>query len=112
MKLTIFKKLNNLVEIGSNSNGTYRKWADGTLECWASEKRALITPLYSTFDFPYQFKYSNRASVVCLATDVGNGTYSYGCCAISNTQYRLYGEVPPTGTESGLAHLYFKGVWK
>lgn len=104
--------LKNLVEIGSNSNGTYRKWADGTLECWASEKRAAITPSYSTFNFPYQFKYSGRTSVVCSATDVGDGAYSYGCAAISGTQYRLYGENPTVGTEPGMAHLYFKGVWK
>lgn len=31
---TIVTPADYVVEQGSNANGTWRKWADGTLECW------------------------------------------------------------------------------
>lgn len=105
----ISDKLENLqtsyiLEVGSNENGNYRKWTDGTLECWAMEKSTNISGII--YNFPYPFVYSSRKSVCCLATDVGSTSTPKGIAAISSTQYTLWGK------DSSVAHIYAIGRWK
>ena len=39
---TLQIKNSGIIEVGSNSNGNYRKWSDGTLECWGKKDLGTI----------------------------------------------------------------------
>ena len=92
-----FQEFNNIVESGSNSNGNYIKYSDGTMICWKNlTTQMAINAAYGNlyqnsrvFDFPQQF--IETPVGVCSMFQWGTGA-SWGCVlTISTTQITCRG---------------------
>lgn len=87
-KTTIPSKV--IVETGSNANGTYRKWSDGTLEQWGEETTASTTNHTVTLPVPFV---SNKYVVLGTNTSGTQTTFM-----VSNTNASYFYVYPSSST--------------
>lgn len=86
-ELNLFVNGSIVVDSGSNSNGNWVKYYDGTMICW----HKLITTTYSTancssevkWNFPMQFK--NTVETRIIAQALGGNNYAYFTIATVNS---------------------------
>jgi len=110
-----------LIERGSNSNGEYARWADGTQICWHTHTQTLTweaygsgTGLYQTdpalWVYPAEF-----TGAPALATIVEPDNVPMFCLLNANTpsaaSYRAAGPANPGGTTSRTFHSLAIGRW-
>ena len=85
--MNLFVNGSIVVDSGSNSNGNWVKYYDGTMICW----HKLITTTYSTancssevkWNFPMQFK--NTVETRIIAQALGGNNYAYFTIATVNS---------------------------
>lgn len=111
--------LGGVVDSGSNSNGSYVKYADGTMECWGISPNAVNINSAggnvfhsATIGFNFAVAFSNVPSIV-VSTITSSGYYSwaafeggaspssFGCRAVS-----------PSNTASAYLCYIARGRWK
>lgn len=99
-----------IVESGSNTNGNYVKWADGTMACWAhlilpvsnwtknseNAQGLTITNFVSSYTFPSAFKGIPSVQLDC---SIDGSIYMQTCRNFSTeaTKVTLYAEGLATG---------------
>lgn len=108
-----------IVDSGSNSNGSYVKYADGTMECWGISPNAQTanTAGGSVFHsiavgFTFAVAFVNIPSIVISAITSGG----YYCWAATDGQAQTYGFAarvisPANGAASYLSYIA-RGRWK
>lgn len=98
----------NSVEVGTNSNGSYRKHPNGILECWCTHKNEI--PYGSHIDLPYPFKDTNYT----IVGTINNYSYSDFLCIskISNKTYRVGMHNTNATTVNRSFDIYAIGFWK
>lgn len=111
--------LGGVVDSGSNSNGSYVKYADGTMECWGISPNAQTanTAGGSVFHsiavgFTFAVAFVNIPSIVISAITSGG----YYCWAATDGQAQTYGFAarvisPANGAASYLSYIA-RGRWK
>lgn len=113
-----------IVESGSNANGTYTKWADGTMQAsLVISKPAINTnvafgPLYYANDqvaatnYPAAFISAPEVSV--FITSIGYGGVSQGCVArgTATASPRLVLISPKVFTSDCIVEITARGRWK
>lgn len=113
--------IGGIIERGSNANGEYTKFVDGTLACWLSRTdQSVITTTFSggflsdsmTWTFPLPFL--SPPSVVCQGRRGGamswalNNGFSNG----SNFTYYHFSSSSVVSSSSVITHLLATGRWK
>lgn len=111
--------LGGVVDSGSNSNGSYVKYADGTMECWgiSPNSQTANTAGGSVFHsiavgFTFAVAFVNIPSIVISAITSGG----YYCWAATDGQAQTYGFAarvisPANGAASYLSYIA-RGRWK
>lgn len=90
----------NIIESGSNTNGQYTKYADGTMICWGSVKMFLGTPdtwVTGTYEFPAAFS----SIPVGMGYCAGMGTSAAGVINVVNGGVSQSAFVMHIGASSG-----------
>jgi len=104
----------DITSSGSNSNGSWIQFADGTMECWKNfgTTSAISSTLYSPYDFPNAGFISIGHFVMGFLPATIWGTVVSGE-PISLTQYR-YGHWNPSGGTQNLLNLNMHAIgrWK
>ena len=93
-----FYKNNGIVESGSNENGSWVKWSDGTMICTLYKSGSGIDSIQygesilytATYDWIFPQKFANIPSVSCSLFRLGTGASWGGVLAISNKNAILY----------------------
>lgn len=89
-------------ETGSNANGYWRKWSDGTQECWIplftipqphtlttwSVQGLTVYYLEKNMVLPVEF-YENQYTVVASANPAGHSDFAASIAATSSTSFSL-----------------------
>jgi len=120
---------NSIIETGSNANGYYRKWADGTLECWGTKDLGTfdsntpwgslyVTPIF-VLVYPATFTFIDDVNVSPkITTFQGGVTYFLGYIADTSATNMLsfkqfYLIRPDSKTNySATIGFYAIGRWK
>lgn len=84
-----------VIEEGSNANGYYRKWANGTLECWQrTTVNVAVNSAYGSaylggwsWNFPMAF--SDHPVVTCSEFKWGTGASWGGVVGVGTTHVNL-----------------------
>ncbi|WP_240233629.1 hypothetical protein [Devosia lacusdianchii] len=80
-----------IIERGSNSNGSYVRFADGTQICWGTINYSNITTaagaifLAAAVTWTYPIAFVNATETVCQASDTGSTVVWVGCVASATT---------------------------
>lgn len=98
LQTNIENAINSVVESGSNSNGNWIKYSDGTMICWRQETvtdQAINTAYGSLFqgarNYTYPIPFSSQPSVTCTSFQYGTGA-SWGTVVnVSTTTVVLRG---------------------
>lgn len=107
-----------IVERGSNANGDYVRFADGTQMCWATASIGDVTTasggLYispvQTFTFAATFSASGGALAVSGSATSGSGRYlAYDTASSTSINYRVVG--PVSGAAAGTVRHMAVGRW-
>lgn len=109
------KPINNDYVTGNNTNGYYRKYKNGTLECWA-RNRGKGTGSPAEWVFPLPFALNSAVEQIQFSVQPSNiiRLQSAGGIVRSNTraEFEVY-ELDGTAASSGVGvNLYAKGFWK
>lgn len=95
-----------VIERGSNANGKFTRWADGTMECWTT--LAASTSVAVTWTYPYAFSAAPVVTGTAVATvlsglclDAAPGTTTATFSARDKTDAR----------RADTCHLHAVGVW-
>jgi hypothetical protein len=111
-----------IIEYGTNANGRYIKYADGTMVCWyySSASYAIDNPtdsgvFYSIglhLYFPVPF--ASEVPVVIPAAISGNNYFSWGSTEAhnANVSYTILSLVSPSSTASSYVSYIAIGRWK
>ena len=92
---------------GSNSNGSYVKFADGTMECWMVPSGFIPYNTWTTYSLPAAFIDTTYSGSMNLVGDVGStGLFNLK----STTQFSAYNR-SASGTAVGGAFM-FMGRWR
>jgi hypothetical protein len=126
---TLLEKAVFIVEQGSNGNGTYRKYSDGTMECWKYEEYNPTSPAawatlsvagstyyYIPGTWTYPTPFLSGSKVICSMSGDINGVQP-------ETHKAHHTDHTQCGVESGSfgvdtrgfimkRQLYARGVWK
>lgn len=113
--------INSIVESGSNANGNWIKYSDGTMLCWKTytfSNLAFNTAWGSVYESAYQeFGATPQTfiSTPTIFTNNGNGAMA-GIEGLNNTTTNSFGRTqlyrPVSGTASGAINLLAIGRWK
>ena len=123
----ILTKMNAVVDVsiaeqGSNANGYYRKWSDGTLECWGTKNLGSINinqgtgPWYSNVfsaTWPAQFTVINYSSITNFQG--GTGTWIIGVsgdASITGQSFRVFSLIASYTSITITVSFYAVGRWK
>lgn len=109
-----------IIESGSNSNGTYVKYVDGSMECWGISANAVAinssggSVFHSgvAYGFNFAVGFSNVPSIVVSALTT-NGYYCWAAQdgGASTTGFACRGVSPANGVSCYLCYIA-KGRWK
>jgi hypothetical protein len=113
--------LGSLVEAGSNSNGYYRRYSDGTLICWIGSTNITLTMstaygniFYgnaSSYSMPYAFIDANY-TISYETPNNGGGMPWLACSGLSSTSYGFRGIHPTSLTSFSFTFTMFAiGRW-
>jgi hypothetical protein len=111
-----------IVESGSNADGEWTRWADGTQVCWLTLEDRLIdvgpdggvyySPL-ATWVYPKAFTAVPSASERAQKTSTGGVVWSgSGNAAITTTQMGGILALSSNGSQSGISMVTAHGRWK
>jgi hypothetical protein len=116
--------IGGIIESGSNANGSYIKFADGTMQCWGT--RTITADI--TTPFAGGFRAATATAVVFPVAFVSNTAYQFFACSASTTgafgivvnqggKLAASREVFPVNVASGTGvYVYFEwmavGRWK
>ena len=112
-------KLAQIVESGSNTNGSYIKYSDGTMICYGSTSlnEVSVSDYYSfckrtnslTITFPMEFDEVPNVTI----TNQGFGIFSYTINNITANNFSYYAFTYPSGSNiSGSLQYVAIGKWK
>ncbi len=81
--------VSSIVSTGSNANGKYRVWSDGSIEMWG--RKLNVSNGVSTHVYPISWVNGNDATVITgvQSTSPQTGTTSYYCEAISLANFTI-----------------------
>ena len=115
------KTKNYIVEEGSNSNGKYRKWNDGTLEMWFDSNLtcaidAKAGNIYQSIDFPVKYPVASKTSCRPVLS-IGGGGAIWGNVYGSSDNFKsgfTYHVLAAAswGKASFVLTYYVRGTWK
>ena len=113
--------INSIVESGSNANGSWIKYSDGTMICWKEYTFTGInftTAWGSVYETAYQEFGATPQTFIAtpiVFANNGNGAMA-GIEGINNTSTNSFGRTqlyrPVTGTATGTINLLAIGKWK
>jgi hypothetical protein len=113
-----------IIETGSNENGTWRKWVDGTLECWGAKNFGTVAidkalgPLTISapliINWPFEFTEIKSTSFNRLSTDnPSDWVFSVLCADATTTGQTIYLFRTDARTHTNCAVGFnAKGRWK
>ena len=106
--------IGGIVESGSNANGSYTKFSDGTMEC---RHRVNITPVanapsFVQWDFPEPFLSGQTPNVQCTAVSslIGSAVLGVSSSSSNNTKSDIY--IYRTNTTTTGVDVVARGRWK
>ena len=112
---------NYIVEEGSNSNGKYRKWSDGTLEMWHSGNATcaigtVADSVYMSSEFTFTFPIASKTACYPVLSIIAQGAI-WGSPSSSGNSYRTsfkYHLMAATiwNLASFSYSYYARGTWK
>lgn len=112
---------NYIVEEGSNSNGKYRKWSDGTLEMWHSGNATCAIgtaagSIYMSSEFTFTFPIASKTACHPVLSIIAQGAI-WGSPSSSGNSYRTsfkYHLMAATiwNLASFSFSYYARGTWK
>ncbi len=123
LKKILAKLLNTRMVIESGTDGiwTYRKWTDGTAECWAKINEGSITwsnlwtyAYYSgqiTRSFPTNLFQETPIIMTSAESNAGLNYITIITAGTSNSQVQYYVTSSKNETRVCYTHIYAKGVW-
>jgi len=104
-----------IVEMGSNSNGTYVRWQNGLQVCWLTTEHTgtagatgLVT---NTWTYPAAFAALPTLAHMLLTPNPHVHHYSVGARTTTSAEYRVYIEQNPH-SDNFTAHRIAIGGWK
>ena len=104
-----------VIEEGSSGNWTYRKWSDGTAECWGRVSKTLSGNSVDTatyVNYPFAF----TAPPIAIVSTSAGGANSYLARQLSDgsdaSRLRLFFANTYSGETTIYAHAYVIGRWK
>lgn len=104
-------KLQNLCTVVHNIDASYKKWSDGTLECWG---KVVLTAGGGTanINFPLQFKVGTIPTVICQGAQI-DGNHGYIQIVNKNSTNTKF-TARDTSTTPGSVGInwYAVGTWK
>lgn len=114
---------NKITEIGSNNNGTWRKYANGDMECWFSQSMnvsintqwgSLYAAVVNLHDFPQEFiEIPNvQISLAPYNWQALIGRTSDSSLTVSNPGNIALFRGNSAGSATYTVHVYAKGKWK
>jgi len=113
--------INSIVESGSNANGNWIKYSDGTMLCWKTYTFSGLNfttawgPVYETALQDFGATPQTFISTPTIFANNGNGAMT-GIEGINNTTTNSFGRTqlyrPVSGTASGSINLLAIGKWK
>lgn len=117
LKALLHKILSTPLQIDSGTDDiwTYRKWSDGTAECWAYMDGTTQTLYgavagYVTFTFPFTF---TAVPVAFTSVWVNGDAYCYPCWLdVSTTSASGYLRSTASAGQSFRVRIYVNGRWK
>ena len=109
-----------IVESGSNANGSWIKWADGTMICDIRISHTAVPISAATGPLFYHasgFTYTYPAAFISLPTAtiniIGSGGLSWATLAnVMLSQASFFIMAPTNRTETSIGHLVVIGRWK
>ena len=112
---------NYIVEEGSNSNGKYRKWSNGTLEMWHSGNATCAIgtaagSLYMSQEFTFTFPIASTTACFPVLSIIANGAIWGSASSSANSyrtsfKYRLMAAT--TWNLASFSYSYYaRGTWK
>lgn len=107
-----------VLETGTSGIWTYRKWSDGTAECWGTDTRAYSAgETVVTINLPFEFANTNYSWHGSVSDPMyGGSTAAYGTgvgCHIRSTTsftYRMK-TIAALPIASGMVYFYIVGQW-
>ena len=112
-----------VIERGSNANGEYVKFADGTLQCWLKEKTVVYDStqrLLATFPLPAAFIDADYVGVASRRTSNGDAAKSLGAspdcfqnstASITVTVYTNDGTSTYSLGDTAIVNIFASGRW-
>jgi hypothetical protein len=100
----------SIIERGSNANGDYVKYADGTMLCWI-ETASTTTSAYRTVTFPATFSVEPAVTAIPRRTQADGvlGSITLGALTTTNCSTRIYWNA---GSGSGMTErIQVMGRW-
>lgn len=87
-----------IIQRGSNANGEYARYADGTQICWTATPGLVPPAGLSSFQWTFPIAFSSRPGFAAMTPDVGSGSdprqYSavtqYGAGSASSVRFQTY----------------------
>lgn len=126
VKKLIYKILQcpHVVESGTSGDWAYRKWSDGTAECWKTWVSAPFSPATSvggfygrvipaigTFSLPSGLFVTAPIMSVNL-TEWGSGYFWGNARAVTPTSFKMTLIRNDNASSDGVAKIYAIGAWK
>ena len=123
LKKVLAKLLSTKMVIESGTSGiwTYRKWSDGTAECWGRAVKTLshyttsngFYGYYTDFAFPSDLFIAGSTPTHTYTATVGSGFgIAAGGQSTTNTNMRVYALSSASGSQSCTFDIVAKGRWK
>ena len=121
LKELIAKLINTpmVVESGTSGIWTYRKWSDGTSECWGIWSGTLSYYYsangfggYNSGSIPFPSGVFNASPTVTADGAIGNGFYVGSIPTATSTYVSVIAMGTALGTVSCMFHIHAMGKWK
>lgn len=113
-----------IIESGSNANGNYVKYADGTLECWFDAKFVYGASAYMTYTWTLPVASGSGRFIALSGTQLFFGASRYnkavpsgtsGVGPVTTVSLRLWAtgsdSFSPGDITEGTIPMWFKGRW-